>query len=62
MFGNVNIICLPSSLLAGPPHHAVEITAIDITMATEFLPEIKAVDKLEEEGWREDEKEGWGLS
>lgn len=45
---------------AGPPHHAGAITAIEITMATEFLPESKAVEKLEEEGWRdrvrEDEK------
>lgn len=51
---------------AGPPHHAVAMTAIEITMATERLPESKAVEKLEEEGWRdrgrENEKEGWGLS
>lgn len=61
MFGNVNIMHLPS---AGPPHHAVAITAIEITMATEFLPESKAVEKLEEEGWRdrgrENEKGGLG--
>lgn len=64
MFGNVNITRLPPSPPAGPPHHAVAITAIEITMATEFLPESKAEEKLEEEGWRdrgrENEKEGWG--
>lgn len=44
----------------------VAITAIEITMATEFLPESKAEEKLEVEGWREREreaeKEGWSLS
>lgn len=50
---------------AGPPQHAVAITAIEITMATEFLPESKALERLgeeeDEEGWRgrENEKEGW---
>lgn len=51
---------------AGPPHHDVAITAIEITMATEFLPECKAAEKLEEEGWRDRgermKKGGWGLS
>lgn len=50
MFANVNIMHLP---FAGPPHHDVAITAIEITMATEFLPECKAAEKLEEEGWRD---------
>lgn len=50
MFGNVNITRLPPSPPASPPHHAVAITAIEITMATEFLPESKAEEKLEEEG------------
>lgn len=65
MFRNVNITHLPPSPPAGPPRHAVAITAIEITMATEFLPESEAVEKLEEEeGWRdrgrENEKEVLG--
>ncbi|KAG8003403.1 Pituitary adenylate cyclase-activating polypeptide type I receptor [Nibea albiflora] len=59
-----------SGILSAGPHNTVAITAIEITMATEILPESKAVEKLEEEeeeeGWRdrgrENEKEGWGLS
>lgn len=48
MLGNVNTTqCLPT-LPAGPRHHTVAITAIEITMATEFLPESKAVEELEE--------------
>lgn len=61
MFKNVNIMHLP---FAGPPHHDVAITAIEITMATEYLPESKAAEKLEEEGCRdrgrENEKRGLG--
>lgn len=48
------------SLPLGPPRHAEAIMAIEITMATEFLPERKATEKLKEE--KEDEKEGWGCS
>lgn len=58
MFGNLNITHLSLSPPAGP---LVAITAIDITMATEFLPESKTVEKLEEEGWREREDEKRGL-
>ena len=48
------------SLTAGSPHHGVAIMTIEITMATEFLPESKAAQKPEEE--RENKTKGWGLS
>lgn len=39
LFRNVNITHLPPAPLAGPPHHAVARTAIEIAMVTECLPE-----------------------
>lgn len=45
------------SLGAGSPNHAEAITAIEITMATEFLLESQAGRKLEEH--EENEKKVW---
>lgn len=68
MFRNVNITPPPPPPPppAGLPHCAIPITDIEITMATEFLPERKPVVKLEErdrdDGEREKEKDSLGLA
>ncbi|TNN63922.1 hypothetical protein EYF80_025855 [Liparis tanakae] len=49
-----NSICALGEVesVLGPSHHAVALTAIGITMATEFLPESEAVEKRQEEEGR----------